>query len=198
VPATIDNTTAALYIFTPLPNSCALPQTISVTINQPQFTNAVITYNVSDAFAANPTIEVVVTPPGNFLYQLDFGPIQTVPVFDQVAHGIHTLTIFDATGCSVPDYQTLEVLIIDYPRFFTPNGDGFNDTWNIFELNNLPATIYVFDRMGKLLKQLTPDGDGWDGNYHGAPMPATDYWFLVEYEENGMMKKFKSHFSLKR
>jgi gliding motility-associated-like protein len=65
-------------------------------------------------------------------------------------------------------------------------------------LNNLPATIYVFDRMGKLLKQLTPDGDGWDGNYHGAPMPASDYWFLVEYEENGMMKKFKSHFSLKR
>lgn len=197
-PAVVDVTASAPYVFTPVANSCAVTQTIQVVINQPQFNSSVITYNVSDAFAANPSIEVIVTPAGNFLYQLDFGPIQSVPVFNQVAHGIHTVTVYDATGCSVPDSQSFEVMVIDYPRFFTPNGDGFNDSWNVVELGNLPATIYIFDRMGKLLKQITPDGDGWDGNYHGAPMPATDYWFLIEYEEKGMMKKFKSHFALKR
>jgi gliding motility-associated-like protein len=89
-------------------------------------------------------------------------------------------------------------MVVDYPRFFTPNEDGFNDTWNITELETTAATIYIFDRTGKLLKQLSPEGDGWDGTHHGAALPATDYWFLVEYEENGVMKKFKSHFALKR
>ena len=197
-PAVVDVTSSAPYVFTPVANSCAVPQTIQVVINQPQFNSSVITYNLSDAFAANPTIEVIVTPTGNFLYQLDFGPIQSVPVFNQVAHGIHTVTVYDATGCSVPDSQSFEVMVIDYPRFFTPNNDGFNDYWNISELGSTPASLYIFDRMGKLLKQISPEGEGWNGTYNGAAMPASDYWFLVEYEENGVMKKFKSHFSLKR
>lgn len=197
-PAAVDVTASAPYVFTPVVNSCAVPQTIQVVINQPQLNNAIITYEVSDAFSADPIIEVTVTPAGNFLYQLDLGPIQTSPIFDNVSHGIHTVTIFDAYACSTPNSTSFEVMVIDYPRFFSPNEDGFNDTWNISELETTPATIYIFDRTGKLLKQLSPDGDGWDGTYHGAALPATDYWFLVEYEENGVMKKYKSHFALKR
>jgi gliding motility-associated-like protein len=60
------------------------------------------------------------------------------------------------------------------------------------------SRIYIFDRYGKLLKEISPDGVGWDGNYTGHPMPATDYWFTVEYTKQGVVKKFKSHFSLKR
>ncbi|WP_395634167.1 T9SS type B sorting domain-containing protein, partial [Flavobacterium sp.] len=55
-----------------------------------------------------------------------------------------------------------------------------------------------FDRYGKLLKQLSASGDGWDGTYNGQPLPSTDYWFTVDYPENGLMKQFKAHFSLKR
>ena len=198
IPATVDVAASAAYVFTPLANSCAVPQTIQVVINQPQLNNAVITYEVSDAFSTNPIIEVSITPAGNFLYQLDLGPLQTSPIFDYASHGIHTVTIYDAYACSTPNSTSFEVMVVDYPRFFTPNEDGFNDTWNITELETTPATIYIFDRTGKLLKQLSPEGDGWDGTHHGAALPATDYWFLVEYEENGVMKKFKSHFALKR
>jgi gliding motility-associated-like protein len=42
---------------------------------------------------------------------------------------------------------------------------------------------YVFDRYGKLLKQLYPNGPGWDGTYNGQPMPADDYWFYISYLE---------------
>ena len=197
-PAIVDVTASAPYVFTPVANSCAVPQTIQVVINQPQLNNVVITYEVSDAFSANPIIEVSITPAGNFFYQLDLGPLQDTPIFDQVSHGIHTVTIYDAYACSTPSSTSFEVMVIDYPKFFTPNDDGFNDAWNIYELETTPATIYIFDRMGKLLKQLFPTEDGWDGTYNGAALPATDYWFLVEYEENGSMKRFKSHFALKR
>ncbi|MEZ4977534.1 MAG: T9SS type B sorting domain-containing protein, partial [Flavobacteriaceae bacterium] len=58
------------------------------------------------------------------------------------------------------------------------------------------------DRYGKLLKQLSPSGTGWDGSLNGEPLPSSDYWFTVEYAEpgdtSGARKQFKSHFTLKR
>jgi gliding motility-associated-like protein len=197
-PALVDVTASAPYVFTPVSNSCAVPQTIQVVINQPQLNNALITYDVSDAFSANPMIEVTVSPAGNFLYQLDLGPIQTSPVFYNVNHGIHTITIYDANACSSPNLKSFDIMVIDFPKFFTPNDDGFNDTWNIFDLQSKSAKLYILDRTGKLLKQITTESEGWDGTYNGAALPASDYWFLVEYEENGLMKKYKSHFALKR
>jgi gliding motility-associated-like protein len=41
-------------------------------------------------------------------------------------------------------------------------------------------------------------GSGWDGTYNGKALPATDYWFTVEYAENNGNKLFKAHFSIKR
>ena len=60
------------------------------------------------------------------------------------------------------------------------------------------AKIYIFDRYGKLLNQLSPLTEGWDGSYNGNPMPSSDYWFRVEYTENDTKKEFRGHFTLKR
>ena len=94
-----------------------------------------------------------------------------------------------------------QVFIVDYPRYFTPNGDGYHDTWNIPALSvQLGSRILIFDRYGKLLKQISPAGDGWDGTYNGQKMPTTDYWFLLEYNDltTGEPKQLRAHFSLKR
>ncbi|PJJ07117.1 gliding motility-associated-like protein [Flavobacterium sp. 1] len=85
--------------------------------------------------------------------------------------------------------------VLPYPKFFTPNNDGFNDHWTIdFAYLAPKSTIRIFDRYGKLIKELTPD-ISWDGNYQNLPLPSTDYWFVVT-RLNGT--EFKSHFSLKR
>ena len=64
------------------------------------------------------------------------------------------------------------------------------------------ATIYIFDRYGKLIKQIAANGEGWDGTFNGNPVPSTDYWFTVTYKEyigdKEITKEFKAHFSLKR
>uniref|UniRef100_UPI003751EC5E T9SS type B sorting domain-containing protein n=1 Tax=Flavobacterium sp. TaxID=239 RepID=UPI003751EC5E len=84
-------------------------------------------------------------------------------------------------------------------HYFTPNGDGYHDSWNIVGLANQPnAKIYIFDRFGKLIKQISSNGDGWDGTFNGQLLPATDYWFSVNYLEQTFEKQFKAHFSLKR
>ncbi|AOW10978.1 Ig-like domain-containing protein [Flavobacterium gilvum] len=84
---------------------------------------------------------------------------------------------------------------LPYPKFFTPNNDGFNDHWTIdFAYLAPKSTIKIFDRYGKIIKELTLDSS-WDGTYNGYQLPATDYWFVVT-RANG--KEFRSHFSLKR
>ena len=153
-------------------------------------------YTVSGFFASNPTIVINATPIGDYEYQLDFGPFQSSNVFDNIEAGTHTITVRDAEAC---DVLTKEVLIVDYPRYFTPNGDGINDTWNIPTINGISMTkIYIFDRFGKLVKEMTTSGLGWDGTYNGQPLPATDYWFTINYQEAGINKEFRAHFSLKR
>lgn len=159
---------------------------------------AYVDNNLSD----NANVNVVVNNgTGPFLYQLDNGPFQLSNVFTLVPTGLHTITVHDANNCTNLKTSTL---VIDYPNYFTPNGDNYNDYWNIYAIQNQPsAKIYIFDRYGKLITQLNPLGLGWDGNYNGKPLPATDYWFVLEYTEkdsNGInvSRTFKSHFSLLR
>jgi gliding motility-associated-like protein len=124
--------------------------------------------------------------------------LQTSPIFENVSAGIHQITVSDPNGCSTAITET-DILVIKHPKFFTPNADGINDSWKIDGLtNSLITKIYIFDRYGKLLKEIAANGNGWDGTYLGVPVPADDYWFTVDYVENLSLKKFKSHFSLKR
>jgi gliding motility-associated-like protein len=198
-PAAIDPANIAdEYIFTPDAGQCANPQSIQVTENLLTLTDA--TWTVSNFFEDG-TIEILAVDAGNYLYQLNSGPLQESSVFTHVPPGVYSFTVYDANGCADPITKVDVVRIIGYPKFFTPNGDGNNDTWNIADLRNVgqsQAPIRIFDRYGKLLKQISAGGEGWDGTYNGQPLPSTDYWFVVQYEENGQQLEFKAHFALKR
>ena len=91
-----------------------------------------------------------------------------------------------------------EVAVLGIPVFFTPNNDGYNDNWSIKGVKasfNANTIIYIFDRYSKLIKQINPLTQGWDGTSNGKQMPATDYWYSVQLEDGQVVK---GHFSLKR
>jgi len=100
------------------------------------------------------------------------------------------------------ELQKPELTEFDYPKFFTPNSDGYNDTWHVNNLENFTKLeIDIFDRYGKFITHLTKDSPGWDGTYRNSPVFASDYWFVLTYEEinnPGITKQIRSHFSLKR
>ena len=153
---------------------------------------------ISTAFSGSHAIQAMATGIGEYEYNLDNGPWQMDGLFDQVTLGVHTISARDRNGCGV---ASVEVVVMDYPRYFTPNGDGNNDRWQIPGLENQPnSKIYIFDRYGKLLVQLSPTGSGWDGTYNGNLMRSDDYWFSVNFIEptTGEPKIFKAHFTLKR
>jgi gliding motility-associated-like protein len=159
-------------------------------------------YYVTNAFSENQTITINIQGYGQYEYKLDDGPWQPDPVFANVQPGTHTAYIRDINPDGCGETILTGAGIIDYPNFFTPNGDGFRDTWNIIGLDQPDALIFIFDRYGKLLKQISAAGEGWDGTYNSERMPATDYWFSVTYKEfNGTttaVKEFRAHFSLLR
>lgn len=152
----------------------------------------------SAAFSDNATIEVQLSGSGDYELSIDNGPWTTDTVFTGLSAGIHEIWARDLIGCG---QARVELLVIGYPPFFTPNGDGYNDTWNIFSLSDqLDSKIRIFDRYGKLLKEISPQGRGWDGIYNGALMPSSDYWFTVNYRDpnTDVVKEFRAHFALKR
>ncbi|UAB74495.1 T9SS type B sorting domain-containing protein [Mesoflavibacter sp. SCSIO 43206] len=163
---------------------------------------------ITPAFADVHSIQVTAIGTGisTYEFQLDGGPWynnepnDNTYIFNDVSGGEHTITVRDINGCGE---SSTTVMVMDYPHFFTPNGDTYNETWQIYGISDQPdAVIYIFDRYGKLLKQLNPTGPGWDGTYNGNPLPTSDYWFTVEYREPGdtsdTKKQFRAHFTLKR
>lgn len=130
---------------------------------------------------------------GNYEYSLDGIHFQDSNVFSNLSSGEYVVYVRDKNGCGV---SSESVYLMMYPKFFTPNGDGYNDYWKIKYSNEEPnLIIYIHDRFGKLLKQFSNDSQGWDGTYLGQPLPADDYWFTVT-RANG--KEYRAHFSLKR
>jgi gliding motility-associated-like protein len=105
---------------------------------------------------------------------------QDEPVFKNIEGGIYTIIISDKNGCL--QNTTLQVSALQFPRFFTPNGDGRNDTWAIKGANNTfysKSSIRVFNRYGKLVAEPTLDGTGWDGTNNGRILPSDDYWYNI-------------------
>jgi gliding motility-associated-like protein len=144
----------------------------------------------------NNTVIVNVTGLGNYVFSLDYpNAFQTINIFTDVAPGVHTVFVKDLDGCGT---STQDINVIGIPKFFTPNADGFNDTWNVLGLTttkNYNTIIYIYDRYGKLLKELSPISKGWDGTFNGQPLPTDDYWYTIYFEDG---RTEKGHFTLKR
>lgn len=149
----------------------------------------------SQDFSDNTFITVNVTggqPP--FLYQINDGGFQASNTFTNLSPGIYEVEVTDSFSCS--NLKSI-VTIINYPKYFTPNSDGYNDTWTVLNLDD-KAKIRIFDRYGKFIVEINSKSQSWDGTFNGQQLPADDYWFTVNYNLNGLTHEYKNHFSLKR
>ena len=162
--------------------------------NAPRITNV----TVDRWFEQHVRVMVSVSSTGNYLYRFNNEAWQSSNVFENVPAGPFQVFVKNAeeNPCGVDSEMGL---VVKYPLFFTPNGDGFNSTWNIVGLESQSkSTINIYDRQGKLVAEIQPNRPGWDGSYNGMPLPSSDYWFSVDYLQNMELKTFKAHFTLKR
>lgn len=172
---------------------CEQTRTIEIVYSQPAIIEDI---SVVELVESN-SVTITVSGSGSYVFSLDSptGLYQTSNVFENVIAGIYTVYIKDLFGCGI---VTREISVLGAPKFFTPNGDGFNDTWQVRGVNTnfyANSIIYIFDRFGKLIIQIDPKGKGWDGTFNGSPLPSTDYWYSIDFKDG---RSIKGHFALKR
>lgn len=175
-------------------SNCTKTRTIEVTASN---IATIKTIDIEDLMIGDSNkITIHVVGKGEYVYSLDNpnGPYQESNVFENITSGIHEVYVNDKKNCGTINKMAA---VIGAPKYFTPNGDSYNDYWNISGLtaSNKNAVIYIYDRFGKLLKQIRPIDQGWDGQFTGKPLPADDYWYTLKLEDN---REVKGHFSLKR
>ena len=96
-------------------------------------------------------------------------------------------------GCD--EVVTMEHIHFFIPKFFTPNGDSFNDTFDLKGIECFESSeVFIFDRYGKLLISAVNRDIAWDGTFINERLPSNDYWYVIKIED----QEFRGHFTLKR
>ncbi|WP_218841800.1 T9SS type B sorting domain-containing protein [Winogradskyella ursingii] len=169
---------------------CSVEKTITVSISDIAIITDIETVDWSQT---DNVISVFIEGNGDYEYSIDGINYQDESIFDRLPIDEYTVYVRDKNGCGI---VTQDVYLLNYPRYFTPNGDGTNDFWQIKNSAREPLNkLSIYDRYGKLIKQLQPSDFGWDGTLNGNKLPSNDYWFVLE-RQNG--KTYTGHFTLKR
>ena len=151
------------------------------------------TLDVIDFTAGGNSVFINIQNQPNFEYSLDGMLYTDNPYFTNLEPGLYTIFIRSKDNCRT---VTEDILILNYPKFFTPNGDGINEFWTLPYLFMQPdASIEIYDRYGKLITGFKGSNEGWDGTYNGHALPSTDYWFKLELKNERIIK---GHFALIR
>lgn len=173
---------------------CSKTKTILVQPSNIATIDDILIEDISDSNV----VTVMISGEGDYIFALDNsnGSYQESNNFQNVAAGFHTVYVKDIkNNCGIVDK---EIAVIGYSKFFTPNNDGANDTWQIKGISTAfqsGTQVFIYDRYGKLIRVLINSEDAWNGTNKGAKMPSSDYWFSVKLEDG---RTFTGHFTLKR
>lgn len=192
LPAMYESGTKTIWARLENTQGCQGSDITSFTITVTPLPNIVYTFDVKDFTYNSNAITVVMPDAGDYEFSINNGSYSDNTTFSGLEPGQYTISIRAKSGCkSVSD----KVVILNYPKFFTPNGDSRNDVWKIPFMNLEPeAVVTIYDRYGKVITGFKGSGS-WDGTLNNTKLPATDYWFVLQLDKG---REIKGHFSMIR
>lgn len=177
---------------------CSTTKEFTVELSEPPEIQKINLSRVSNGL----DMEISVSGNGQYEYALDNknGTYQDQSIFMNIEPKDHMVYVREKNGCGATEQEVkFDLSLDDFPKFFTPNGDGVNDFWQFNPPSESSAlnleVIHIFDRYGKLIAQIDTRSKGWDGTFDGGPLPSSDYWFSAISLNRQIIK---GHFSLKR
>lgn len=181
------------------------PKNIPTTWVPNGFTNYITSQNQCANFVNVDALTNVITNTSFTLPTLLYGNYFTqtngagMPLFaGDAVTTTQTIYIYNTSICATNE-SSFNVLITSenyyIPKYFTPNNDGKHDFWKVEDFNNTIKTIAIFNRYGKLLKQLPSNSPGWNGSFNGKLLDSNDYWYAITLNTG---ETITGHFTLKR
>lgn len=126
------------------------------------------------------------------------------PVASPTQTTTYYMTVTDTVnGCTDSDSVTVTVkLNLKIPDTFTPNGDGFNDTWEILTIEEYPnAEVIIYNRTGQVVYKTIgyPESKWWNGNTNkGNPCSPGAYFYYIDLKDPAYPDPFRGAVNLIR
>ncbi|MBI4929446.1 MAG: gliding motility-associated C-terminal domain-containing protein [Bacteroidetes bacterium] len=183
------------------------PGTYSITVTDNIGSSSTASYVVGPTpFADNADIQspfctsnghIVLIPIGGTApYQFSWSTGSTNQSITSIGEGVYSVVVTDANNCSVTySYPLTETECFVTPEpYFTPNGDGINDTWFISNAQYFDnAHVIVFDRWGTRVHEQRGTYEPWNGkSYLGISVPVAVYYYFFYQEKDDKQKNSKS------
>ena len=134
---------------------------------------------------------------GSYTYYFEDNPSSEGSFF--INHDdTYTVRVVDGKGCETSLDFSMEFIDIEIPNFFTPDGDGYKDTWVIGNSEGFPDLyVRIYDRYGRTIKEFKGRGE-WDGSYNKADLPTGDYWYVIKLKGPNDKREFVGHVTVYR
>ena len=103
------------------------------------------------------------------------------------------VSVTNAEGCTDTSGVTINVIsgFAIYPNnVLTPNGDGYNDTWKIKNIEYYPDnSIKIYNTNSALVKTLEKYAGDWDGTVNGVKLPSGTYYYVIDLKNGTAVVK---------
>ena len=118
---------------------------------------------------------------GGYSYDWNNGSIEDIA--QNLHSDWHSLLVTDVLGCEVRDsvfVTKIDRPCIDPPNAFTPNGDNYNDGWQIDNIHLYPdLEVLVFNKWGNQVHRQAGGYEPWDGKINGVDAPSDTYYYVI-------------------
>jgi adhesin/invasin len=149
--------------------------------------------------ALDPSSVYVITEPQNGTVTVnDDGTITYLPNDSYVGNDFFTYIVKDIDGFTSA-VTRVDVTVVDnqliIPNVFTPNGDGFNDVFEISGLDSYnKAEIIIYNRWGNEVYKSNSYANDWDG----SDLNEGTYYYVIKLEKRGKSSVYNGWVLLKR
>lgn len=142
-----------------------------------------IVMNVSADTTINPGNPVTLFASGALSYEWSTGSVSATIVVRPYETTVYTVTGTSANGCKTEEDITVSVnsCLVSAPTYFTPNGDGNHDKWQLKGTECLSGfSLKVINRWGEVVFETEASLGSWDGTFKGKPVPEGVYFYVLE------------------
>lgn len=180
-------------------NGCVFEETITVD----QASEILITSEIAELSCIDQSDGAIYvqTVGGTMPYDWLWSNGEFTESIENLEGGQYQLTITDDYGCQrsfdfIIAETNAECLVI--PNTFTPNGDNYNDTWILENMDLYPdAEINVFNKWGNLIHQSKGAYTPWDGTHLENDLPAEVYYYIIRLN-NGLNNQYTGTITIVR